>query len=126
MGLRTVDTRSGRRVALWRTLTLVLAQAATDAIGARVAGAGDPIPSAEHERYGDDLRVIQMELRDDPEARDRALTRFYEERRLGLNPDVRRMLAGIAGSALLNQWLRRRLAPTIVVAAPREWASHRP
>ncbi len=117
VGLRTVDSRTGRRVALWRTLVLTLARAATGELQRRAVGVRSSVAEAEHAKFARELRAIREAHADDPDARNDAIKRLYSERG---GVDVRfnplRVLGGVAGGVLANRWLRRRLAPTVVVA----------
>jgi hypothetical protein len=126
LGLRTVDSRTGRRVALWRTLALVLAQAAVQELRRRAFGVRPPISQAEHAQLAREVQAINDNHPDDPDARHHATMRLYAERRVDVKFTGWRMLAGVVGAALVNQWLRRRLAPTVVVAPHGRVGSSRP
>jgi hypothetical protein len=119
VGLRTIDSRTGRRVALWRTLVLALARIAMGMLQRRTFGVNTPTSQAEHASFARELEAIKHAHPDDPEARNDAMMRLYRERerRVDVNLFGWRMLAGIVGSVLVNQWLRRRLAPTVVVSS---------
>lgn len=116
MGVRTVDKRTGRRVVLWRSLVL-----ATVRIGARLLGRRlKPRPAvssqAEHRQRADEIQAIKERYADDEDARNAALMRYYSEHRVNVRANVWPVFAAGMVPALLNLWIRRRLAPTVVVA----------
>jgi hypothetical protein len=116
VGVRTVDSRTGRRVALWRTLVVVLARAAVGALQRRAIGKRPPISEVERAELARERRAIRDTYRDDPDARNDAMMRLYEKRKVEFKPTGWRILAGVVGAVLVNQGLRRRLAPTVVVS----------
>ncbi len=126
VGLRTVDSRTGRRVALWRTLALTLARAAIGELQRRAVGVRSPAVEAEHATLARELQAIKDAHPDDPGARADAIKRLYSERG-GI--DVRfnplRVLGGVTAATFANRWLRRRLAPTVVIVTARR-ARERP
>jgi hypothetical protein len=116
VGVRTVDSRTGRRVALWRTLVVVLARTAVGALQRRALGVRPPISEVEHAELARERRAIQDTYRDDPDARNDAMMRLYERRKVNFKPTGWRILAGVVGLVFVNQGLRRCLAPTVVVS----------
>jgi hypothetical protein len=122
-GLRIVDRRTGRRVALWRTLAVVLLKAVTEAARRRLTPSPAPIPDSEHEDFARELQRISERYPDDGERPAEATSRFYAQHRVEVNPW--RWLPAIVGAALIDNRLRRRLAPTAVVLA-RQRVGHNP
>jgi hypothetical protein len=119
VGLRTVDPRTGRRVALWRTLAVVLLGVLTEAGRRRLTPPVPPISESERGEFGREMRAIREGYADDGKLQREAMSRFYEQHRVDVNP--LRWLPAIAGAALINNRLRRHLAPTVVVVSrPRE------
>jgi hypothetical protein len=116
VGLRTVDSRTGRRVAFWRSLVVVLAEAATRELSRRAFGVRPPISEAQRAEWARQMQALEDAHPEDGDARREAIARLYEERQVHVRFTGRRMLAGIVAPALINHWLRRRLAPTIVVS----------
>jgi hypothetical protein len=116
VGLRTVDRRTGRRVALWRTLTVALLKAATEAARRHLMPARPEISESEQEDFKRELRAISERYGDDGMRLQEATKRFYEQRRF--EPNHSRWLAAAVVPALINSRLRRRLAPTVVVVWP--------
>jgi hypothetical protein len=123
VGLRTVDRRTGRRLALWRTLAASLVEVATEAGRRRLTPAPRLITQSENEDLIRDVEAIRERYADDDQLREEATMRLYEERRIGMN--LWRVLPAIVGPALINNRLHRRLAPTVVVLA-RPPARHSP
>ena len=111
LGVRTVDRRTGQRVALPRSLAL----AAVAAAGAllthrRSPRALHPRPQRAVEDYWRALREIDARHADDPEA--------AAAERLQLQPpplgfEIRIALVPMLGTVLVTAILRRRLAPTV-------------
>jgi hypothetical protein len=129
MGVRTVDSRTGRRVALGRTLVLVLARVVVDEIQRNVSGVPSPIPMARHAELARERQAIMDAHPDDPDARNHAMRRLYKERQAdfaGGQSVGWRMLAGIVGGVAVNRWARRRLAPTVDVVSRERGRDHNP
>jgi hypothetical protein len=129
VGVRTVDRRTGRRVALWRTVTLVLARVVVDEIQRNTSGVPSPIPEAQHAELARELQAIKDAHPDDPDARNQATMRLYKERQVdfaGGQPAGWRMLAGIVGGVAVNRWARRQLAPTVDVVSRERVRDHSP
>jgi hypothetical protein len=114
VGLRTVDRRTGRRVALWRSLAVALLGAVTEAVRRRLTPASPPISESEHEDFVREVQAIRERHADDRQLLGEE-NRLYEERRIGVN--LWRWLPATVGPALINSRLRRRLAPTVVVVS---------
>ncbi len=117
MGVRTVDRRTGRRLALWRTLTVALVQLATRLLAERLTPRPSHPLEEERRQQAREIQAIEERYADDEEARNTELMRHYQEH--GINvvsvniwPPI---VAGLA-SALVNRTVRRRLAPTLVVS----------
>jgi hypothetical protein len=123
VGLRTVDRRTGHRVALWRTLAVALLAAVTEAGRRHLMPAPRLITQSENEDLIRDVEVIRERYADDDPLCEEATMRLYEQRRIGVN--LWRVLPAIVVPALINNRLRRRLAPTVVVLA-RPRPPHRP
>ena len=125
-GVRTVDARTGRRVTLWKTLVLLGAAAGTQALVRRLQPAEDPEARRTREDLARELQEISRRHAHDAATRDAELTRYLHEHHppAGHSQLLRSMaLPLVAG--LLNQRLRRRLAPTReMLARPR--ADHSP
>jgi hypothetical protein len=115
-GVRTVDSRTGRRMALWRTLVIVLARVLTGELQRRAAGARAPISQADAAESAREMRSIMEAHADDDDARRLALAHYFDERRIDAHIGWR-TLAGVVAAALVNHWLRRRLAPTTVIVS---------
>jgi hypothetical protein len=114
VGLRTVDRRTGRRVALWRTLAGALIGVLGEAARRRLAPAPPPISDSEREEFARELRSIRESYPGDGRRLAEASSRFYEQHRSELNRW--RWLLPV-GPALIITRLRRRLAPTVVVVS---------
>jgi hypothetical protein len=119
-GVRTVDRRTGRRVALWRTVLIASARLGTQAAAKRLAKPSPPISEAEHAERARALQAIRERFPDDEDARNAALTDHYREHQVTVKANLGTPLAISIGSSLLNSRLRRHLAPTMLVRRPRE------
>ena len=126
LGLRTIDRRTGMRVALWRTLVVAGAAAAAPLLTRRLMPREDPEGDRRREQMGRRLGEIHRLYPMDSDVRQDALRRAYEE----IDPppirvDLVRMVPATIGVGILSRRLRRRLAPTVeVLARPR--ADHSP
>jgi hypothetical protein len=119
VGLRTVDRRTGRRVALWRSLAVALLGAVTQAVRRRLTPASRPISESEREDFVREVEAIRERYADDSQLMQEKMMRLYEQRRIGVN--LWRWLPATVGPALIKSRLRRRLAPTVVVVSrPRD------
>jgi hypothetical protein len=115
LGLRTVDARTGRRVALWRTLVVVGADSAGEHLARRLAPpAVTPEQERERERFLEELAAIHERHRDDPEAAE-AERRLLYRRHPPVTSNMLRAMAPGLTAGLVNRRLRRRLAPTAEV-----------
>jgi hypothetical protein len=110
--VRTVDRRTGARVALWRTLVVILTSLAGDAISKRHALGDDP--ELERKRLAREALEIREGHADDVEARNAALLEHYRQHRQ--NADLGSRVAPLVAVGLLTHFLRRRLTPTIEVS----------
>jgi hypothetical protein len=113
VGLRTVDRRTGRRLALWRSLAVAGVALAGDAIasGLRSSGARQRPDPQERERA---VRAIREAHRRDEAAANRALTDYFREHQ-GPPIDLTRLIYVPLAVNLVQSRLRKRLAPTTVV-----------
>ena len=110
LGVRTVDRRTGERVALPRSLALAATASAGSLLTRRVSPGGNDGRQRAVEDYWRALREIDARHPDDPEAAARD--------RLELAPpplgiDIRVALAPTLAVVLATSILRRRLAPTV-------------
>jgi hypothetical protein len=117
LGTHTVDRRTGRRVALWRTLALIGARAA----GAELTRRLEPVrtPELEREREAANAEVTDI-MRRHPQAspeREAELQAAYA-RHSHTTPSLPRAVAPSLVVGLVTTRLRRRLAPTVEVLAP--------
>lgn len=125
LGLRTVDRRTGGRVALWRTLLLLAVGVAGQAIIRRSAPCPDPELELDRARFGRDLRAVHERHGDDPAARDAEMRRLFEQYPEPINVNLARSVGPTLAVGLLSSLLRRRLAPTSEVLV-RGRRSHSP
>ncbi|MGA2452529.1 MAG: hypothetical protein ABSG93_03330 [Solirubrobacteraceae bacterium] len=116
MGVRTVDRRTGRRIALWRTLAVALARVATQVLSRRLTPRPAVPSDAEHQQRRRQVEAIEARHPDDEDARNAELMRHYAEHRMNVTIGIWPPLAAALGSTLVNRSLRRRLAPTLVVS----------
>jgi hypothetical protein len=119
LGTLTVDRRTGRRVAVWRTLGVIAAGAASEELTRRLRPAEDPAPERDNEAYFAEMQAI---MRRHPQAspeREAELQDLYGRHRLAVPNLPRAILPGLA-VGLLTSRLRRRLAPTVEVLASGE------
>jgi hypothetical protein len=116
MGVRTVDRRTGRRLALWRTLTVALAQVATRVLSRRLTPR-PALPSEDERRQqAREAQEIKERYADDEDARNAQLMRHYREHRVSVTVSFWPPLIAGLGSTLVNRAIRRRLAPTLVLS----------
>jgi len=118
-GVRTVDERTGKRVALWRTVLIVSARVGMRAAAQRLAKPSPPISGAEQEQRARELQAIRARFPDDEDARNAALMDHYREHQKPVQANFAGPLAITLGSAVVNNRLRRHLAPTKLVGRPR-------
>jgi hypothetical protein len=121
-GLRTVDRRTGRRVAPWRTMVLIAASAGGQWLRRRLAPAAQT-PEQERERaaFAAQMRsIMENHPQASPErdAEEEALFERYPQTTLGSSL-VRTIVPALAAAAV-HRLLRRRLAPTVEVMAKRQ------
>ncbi|HXB14223.1 MAG TPA: hypothetical protein VNV44_00635 [Solirubrobacteraceae bacterium] len=122
LGIRTVDRRTGRRLALWRTLGVLAAAVAGQALAGRLGPAETPEREREREDFRTEMEAI---MRRHPQAS--AAREAERDALLARHPgtDFARTLAPVLLTGLLTTRLRRRLAPTVEVLA-RARAPHNP
>jgi hypothetical protein len=120
LGLRTVDRRSGRQVELWRTLVLLGANAGGQLLARRLT---PPVPSPararELERFSAELAAIYERHRDDHAAAEAERRELFERHPGPISVDFWRAAGPSLAIGLINNRLRRRLAPTSEVLARR-------
>jgi hypothetical protein len=114
MGLRTVDERTGRRLAWWRLVVVVSAQAGASALGQHLMRTGRAALASERRELDRDLQAIRDAHPDDPEAMQAQMRTYYAEHRVQV--DAWRWLPPLLVGPVVNRLLRR-LAPTRVVLA---------
>jgi hypothetical protein len=116
-GIQTVDRRTGKRVALWRTAVIVGSRAAGEAAaGCLKPEPPAPISESERRQREREIRDIEERFAGDADARSRALMEHYMEHHQPVTVNISRPLVlGVLGT-ILNGRLRRRLAPTILVS----------
>jgi hypothetical protein len=121
VGLRTVDLRTGRRLALWRTLAVAITRLVTEAASRRLVPAPPSIPVSEREEFGRELRAIEEAYPGDGGRLAEASSRFDERHRVEMKQSrwLSRWLLAVVVPALINRRLRRHVAPTVVVVSPR-------
>jgi hypothetical protein len=116
LGVRTVDRRSGRPVALGRAVALTATAAAITALRTRLA---PPPVTDEDRRLQQELMREVDELKrrhgDDPDAFNAAMAKLWEKRKGATRNTVGPFLAINLGLSLLVRRLQRRIAPTVVV-----------
>ncbi len=113
MGVRTVDKRTGGRLALWRTLVVALVQIGTRLLS-QPLNPRPAIPSeTEHRQRSDEIQTIKERHAEDEEALNAELMSHYAKHRMDVPI---RTWPILVASTLLNRWIRRRLAPTVVIA----------
>ena len=116
LGTITVDRRTGRRLALWRTALLIATRAGATELTRRLEPARTPDLDREREAAGAEISDI---MRRHPQAtpeREAELQAAYARHRL-TTPSLPRMIAPSLVAGVLNSRLRRRLAPTVEVLA---------
>jgi hypothetical protein len=116
MGVRTVDRRTGRRLELWRTLTVALVQLATRQLSRRLTPRPSFPSDAERRQRWDEIQAIKERYADDKEARNTELMRHHSEHSVNVTANFWPPLVAGLASALVNRTVRRRLAPTLVVS----------
>src|SRR6185437_11728284 len=116
LGTRTVDVRTGRRVALWRTIVLIGSRAASAELTRRLEPARTP--ELDREREAANAEVADI-MRRHPQAspeREAELRAAYR-RHSHATPSLPRAVAPSLVLGVLTTRLRRRLAPTVEVLA---------
>jgi hypothetical protein len=116
LGTLTVDRRTGRRVALWRTAAVLAAGAASEELTRRLRGPEAPERERDNEAYFAEMQAI---MRRHPQAspeREAELQDLYGRHRRAM-PSLPRLIAPSLAVSLVSSRLRRRLAPTVEVLA---------
>jgi hypothetical protein len=116
VGVRTVDRRTGRRIALWRTLTVALVRVATRVLSRRLTPRPSFPPEEERQKQSREVQAIKERYANDEDALHAELMRHYAEHRAHITVNAWQPLAAGLGSTLVNRTVRRRLAPTLVVS----------
>jgi hypothetical protein len=116
LGTQTVDARTGRRIAVWRTLALIGARAA----GAELSRRLEPVrtPELQREREAAHAELAEI-MRRHPQAspeREAELQAAYRRHSHAMPSLPRAVVPGLA-IGLVTTRLRRRLAPTAEVLA---------
>jgi hypothetical protein len=111
LGLRTVDRRTGARLALWRTLLLLAYRGLSQQI---VSRRRDGPSSERRQALLRELGEIHRRHAENDDARESALRDFYATQP---QISVHRSFVPLIGVGLLGALLRRRLAPTVEVRA---------
>ncbi|MHB8532277.1 MAG: hypothetical protein ACYDC2_06125, partial [Solirubrobacteraceae bacterium] len=120
LGLRTVDRRTGERVALWRTLLLTGVAATGQQLTRRVAAPSQtPEQESERARFLDHVRDIHQRHPAGGIAREQEMEALWARQPDSLRSHLGRALGPALASALLTSRLRRRLAPTVEVRGRR-------
>lgn len=120
LGVRTVDRRTGRPLALWRSLVLLAVHAAGQALIARLVPARTRAQERELERFNAELHAIYARHPDDHAAAEAERRALFERHPGPVTVNLWRSLAPALVVGLVERRLRRRLAPTIeVLARPR-------
>ncbi len=112
LGIRTVDRRTGRRVALWRTALLLGVRAGGQLAAARLAPATPD--AAARAQLETELAEARRLHEGNPAALQSALTAIYERHSTDF-AGLPRAIAPTLATGVLNRRLRRRLAPTVEV-----------
>jgi len=118
LGTRTVDKRTGTRVAPWRTLVLAGVSVGSHELTRRLAGYDAPERTREQRAYGiESYEIFQRypQASAEREAALRELSARYPRR--FVSPGAARAMAAPLVVGLVNSRLRRRLAPTVEVLA---------
>jgi hypothetical protein len=115
LGIGTVDSRTGARLALWKSLLFAALSAAGRTIIRRAAlAATSPERMRERQRFMREWEAISARHAEDSEARDAARDELTERYR-GVS-DVRGCVGPVVAVGLVSNLLRRRLAPTTEIA----------
>jgi hypothetical protein len=122
-GVRTVDRRTGERVALWRTLLLFGARAGGELLVRRLVQT--PERERERERFMEEMRALNERHPPGSPGRDAELSALTERSPGPVIANPAPAMAAALAMALINSRLRR-LAPTTEVDVRRQGASHRP
>lgn len=126
LGTRTVDRRTGRRVALWRTLALAGVGVASRELVRRLAPFEGPERRRAQAAFASESHEIYARHPQASPEREAALRELYRRHPPGsVSADPVRIFLPPLLAGLLGAGLRRRLAPTVEVLA-RGGRDHRP
>lgn len=117
-GIRRVDERTGRRLALWRTLVLLAVRLVLHEAARRSGGLAHRAVAERPDAQSGVAAIVQR-FPDDRTARDAALMEYDAANRVSPSAAATRPLGLGLASIVLNHLLRRRLARTTLVARPR-------
>ncbi len=126
LGIRTVDRRTGQRVALWRTLALVGVAGGSQLIVNRLKPPDTPAQEREREAFVEEMQAIMRrhpQRSPERDAERQALLARHQSTLPGR--DLQRALALTFLAGLVTRRLRRRLAPTREILVRRR-VDHRP
>jgi hypothetical protein len=119
VGLRTVDARTGRPVALRRRLLLIVIARASELLRNRVMNANNAAAQAHQRELTERLKLLRAEHGEGTPELQEAIGQQFEQRRAdgAVQPAVNNLWLLPVGIAIgvLNRRLERALAPTIVV-----------
>jgi hypothetical protein len=116
LGTQTVDRRTGRRLALWRTLVVVGSRAAGAEVTRRLQPVRTPELDREREAAGAEIAEIMRRHPQASPAREAELQAAHTRHR-HTAPSLPRAVAPSLVVGLLTARLHRRLAPTAEVLA---------
>jgi len=116
LGTKTVDRRTGRRLALWRTLVVVGARAAGTEVARRLQPVQTPELDREREAAGREIAdIMRRHPQASPERESELQAAYARQRRIA--PSLPRAIAPPLIAGLVTTRLHRRLAPTAEVLA---------
>jgi hypothetical protein len=127
LGLRTVDRRNGRRVEPWRTLVLLGTGVGGQLLVRRLThSVQTPEREREREHFMQELRELNERHPAGSPERDAELSEVMEHHPAPIVVNPSRAMAASLAMGLVNNRLRRRIAPTVEVLARRPRGSHSP
>ncbi len=117
LGVRTVDRRTGRRVAVWRTALLVgVASGGHAAVRRIVPDDAGSEREAESRAISEQLDEIRRSA-PTAEAQREQMAAVFERHKRPAGREAGQAMAAALGVSLITARLRRRLAPTVEVLA---------
>ncbi|HWX96813.1 MAG TPA: hypothetical protein VNZ01_08160 [Solirubrobacteraceae bacterium] len=126
-GVRTVDRRTGRRVEPWRTLVLLGASAGGQLLVRRLTRmAQTPEQERDRDHFMQELSAVNERYPAGSRERDAEMRALMARPPSPIVVNPSRAMAASLAVGLINNRLRRRLAPTIEVPVGRRGASHSP